>query len=41
MTHATHENYRHNWDLYKALLALNVLLFKLLLIWVQICLSLI
>ena len=40
MTQLTLENYRHNWDLYKGLLAQHILLFKLLLIWVQICLSL-
>ena len=38
MIHRRYEDYRHAWDSYKGLVALNLILFKLLLIWVQICL---
>lgn len=39
MTHLTHENYRHHWDLFKGLLALNAILFKLFLLWIHISLA--
>jgi hypothetical protein len=38
MHHTHYDEYRKAWDLYKGLLALNVLLFKLLFIWVRLCL---
>lgn len=38
MTHTNQEEYRLAWDLYKGLLGLNLVLFKLLLVWVQLCL---
>lgn len=38
MNHTDYEKYRRAWGLYKGLLALNLVLFKLLLIWVQLCL---
>lgn len=38
MTHNGYEDYRNAWDSYKGLVALNLILFKLLLIWVQLCL---
>ena len=31
-----YDSYRTNWDLFKVLLGLNLVLFKLLLVWVQI-----
>ena len=38
MNHNRCDIYRQNWDLFKGLLALYVLLFKLFLLWIQICL---
>ncbi len=38
--HHYHDEYRHAWNLYKALLGLNLILFKLLLVWVHLCLTL-
>lgn len=38
MTHMQYEKYRQAWNLFEGLLALNIVLFKLLLIWVQLCL---
>ena len=38
MNHEQHEDYRNAWVAYKGLLALNIILFKLLLLGVQICL---
>lgn len=31
----TQDSYRQNWELFKVLLGLNLMLFKLLLIWAQ------
>lgn len=38
MIHTHCEDYRRAWDLYLELFGLNVVLFELLLIWVQLCL---
>ncbi len=39
MIHNGYDDYRNAWDFYKGLVALNLILFKLLLIWVQLCLA--
>ena len=40
MSLPTIDSYRLNWFLFKALLGLNVLLFKLLLVWIHVSLAL-
>ena len=39
MNQTKHGSYRSNWDLFKVLLGLNLILYKLLLVWVQICIA--
>lgn len=37
MNHTSYDDYRFNLDLFKALLKINLVLLKLLFVWVQIC----